>query len=180
VTNRPDDDWSLLERARREPAALAELFRRHRDAVFRHALVRTGDTDAANDITQELFLRLAQYRRPVFRRARFSTWLYRVTANLAADAWRRVRRETRYEGTAPEITVCGNAEHEADLARVLKVMATLPDRQRQAFELRILEQWSTEETAAAMQISSGAVKTHLHRALTAVRTQLEDTQCLTT
>ena len=92
VTSPPDDDWSLLARARKDPAALAELFRRHRDSAWRFALARCGDPDLASDITQELFLRLAEYRRPVFRRAKFTTWLYRVTANLAVDEWRRQAR----------------------------------------------------------------------------------------
>ena len=57
----------------------------------------------------------------------------------------------------------------------MAVMGTLPERQRQTFHLRMLEQWSTEDTAAAMGITTGSVKTHLQRALQAVRTQLEET-----
>ncbi len=167
-----DDDWQLLSRSRQDPEALAELFRRHRDTVFRFAMARTGDEELANDITQELFLRLATYRRPVFRKARFSTWLYRVTANIATDQWRRSKpqlAEPLQEPAAP-----GAEEAGADLDRVLAVMGELPRRQREVFHLRILEQWPEEDTAAALGINKGSVKTHLHRALGAIRTQLEE------
>ncbi len=175
MTSPRDDDWALLARVRRDPAALGELFQRHRDAVFRFAYARTRHIEDANEITQEVFLRLAGYRRPVFRRARFTTWLYRVTVNLAVDEWRRRNRASEVplheyaESSAPS-----SAEAHTDLERVLGVMETLSERQREAFELRILEQWSLKETAAAMGISSGSVKTHLYRALSAIRKQLEE------
>ena len=175
MTSPPDDDWSLLSRARRDRSALAELFRRHRDSVWRFALARCGDPELASDITQELFLRLADYRRPVFRKAKFTTWLYRVTANLAVDEWRRQARTEAGELDDAMSPVESGAEQQADLARVMAVMGTLPERQRQTFHLRMLEQWSTEDTAAAMGITTGSVKTHLQRALQAVRTQLEET-----
>ena len=175
MTNPPDDDWSLLARAGKDPGALAELFRRHRDSAWRFALARCGDPDLASDITQELFLRLADYRRPVFRKAKFTTWLYRVTANLAVDEWRRQTRSEAGEFDERMRPVESGAEQQADLARVMAVMGTLPERQRQAFHLRMLEQWSTEDTAAAMGITTGSVKTHLQRALQAVRTHLEET-----
>ncbi len=175
MTRRQDDDWSLLARARRDPEALGELFARHRDSVFRFALARCGDEDTANDITQELFLRLASYRRPVFRKARFTTWLYRVTANLAVDEWRRQARHRAEPADEQVIAVKSEAETHTDLDRVMRAMGDLPERQRQAFHLRMLEQWSTEDTAAAMGVSTGSVKTHLARALVAVRTQLEET-----
>lgn len=167
-----DDDWQLLARARRDPAALGELFRRYRDTVFRFAMARTGDSDLANDITQELFLRLARHRRPVFRRAKFSTWLYRVTANIATDQWRR--QAARPAAPLEEPVGAGGLEASIDLDRVLAVLDSLPARQREVFHLRILEQWSVEETATALGINIGSVKTHLHRALGAVRTQLEE------
>jgi RNA polymerase sigma-70 factor (ECF subfamily) len=172
VNSPQDDDWQLLTRTRKDPEALAELFRRHRDTIFRFAMARTGDEELANDITQELFLRLASYRRPVFRRARFSTWLYRVTANIATDEWRR--RSQRQWEPLQEHAVPDNNEARADLDRVLAIMAELPARQREVFHLRILEQWPVEDTAATLGITIGSVKTHLHRALGAVRAQLEE------
>ena len=175
MSSPPDDDWSLFARVRREPGALDQLFRRHRDLVFRVAYARCGNESDANDITQEVFLQLANHRRPILRRARFTTWLYRVAANTATDAWRRRQRRAEtgldhfLEPSAP-----GDAEARQELEQVLNLVATLPERQKQVFELRILEQWSLEETAAALGVSSGSVKTHLHRALGAVRKQLED------
>lgn len=170
----PVDDWTLLAVAGEERSALETLFRRHRDLVFRIAYARLRDVDAANDLTQEVFLRLARHRRPVFRGGRFTTWLYRVTANLAADEWRRRRRQpVACEGSLPDEGRESMAAEQVDLARVLAILARLPRRQREAFELRILEAWSVAEAAAAMGVTEGSVKTHLHRALNTVRRELE-------
>ena len=124
MTDRQDDDWYLLARARKDPQALADLFYRHRDTVFRFAMARCGDEDLANDITQELFLRLASYRRPVFRRARFSTWLYRVTANIATDQWRR--RAPAITEPYAEAEAASGDEARADLDRVIATMGDIP------------------------------------------------------
>lgn len=170
----PVDDWTLLAVAGEERSALEMLFRRHRDTVFRFAYARLRDVESANDLTQEVFLRLARYRRPVFRGGRFTTWLYRVTANLAADEWRRRRREPLVgEPSLPDEGREAMAAERVDCARVLAMLALLPRRQREAFELRILEEWSVAEAAAAMGVTEGSVKTHLHRALNAVRRELE-------
>lgn len=174
MSSPPADDWDLLASVRRDPTALDTLFRRHRDTVFRFAYARLQNEDDANDLTQEVFLRLGSYRRPVFRRARFSTWLYRVTANLAADEWRRRQRVTTVAGNDEEAEAPANPAAAKDLDRVLALLPELPERQRETLVLRILEGWSVAETAAAMGISNGSVKTHLHRALESVRRQLED------
>ncbi len=166
------DDWTLLGRASREPAALATLFERHRDTVFRFAYGRLRDEDAANEATQEVFLRLAKLGRPMLRRAKFTTWLYQVTRNVAVDEIRRRARESG-EPLLAEPRVEESATANAELNVVLRILETLPDRQREVFALRMLEGWSVGDTARAMGVSEGSVKTHLHRALNAVRQKLE-------
>ena len=87
----PDDDLDLL--VRRAQAGDAEAFdrlaARCRDRIYRWALVRIGDADEADDVTQTGLVRLATHLDRYDGRSRFTTWLYRVTANAAGGWFRR-------------------------------------------------------------------------------------------
>lgn len=176
------DDWSLLLEV--DPAiGIERLFDRHRDYVYRLARgVLGGDASLADDVTQEVFLRLSR-RRPHWRpRARFTTWLYRVTLNVARELGRRAARERpaadRVE-PAPELQGSGTAQ-DAALLDVYRALARLPERQRTAVVLRHLEGFDTRETARVMGCREGSVKTHLHRALARLRELLGDDESAST
>ncbi|MEM8934681.1 MAG: RNA polymerase sigma factor [Acidobacteriota bacterium] len=158
------DDWRLLLDGD-APDRIGLLFERHRDYVYRLAWGFVSDPSLAEDVTQEVFLRLAR-KRPHWRpRARFTTWLYRVTLNVSRELGRRARKEPPTTDTVdPTISAPDPA-----LADLQVALARLPDRQREAVVLRHLEGLSTRETAQVMGCREGSVKTHLHRALAALR-----------
>lgn len=175
------EDWALLARAG-ERSALGTLFERHRDFVFRIAWSQVRDLELAEDVVQDVFVRLHQGHRRWRPRAAFRTWLYGVARNTARELTRRQRRDRAATfvdgGLAPsrvEAGVAGGIEGEAVAARdpVLgdlgPALDALPARQREAVVLRHLEGMSTAEAAVAMRLSKGSVKTHLHRALKALR-----------
>lgn len=163
---RAGDDWRLLA-AEDTNDALEQLFDRHKDFVFRTAWGLVGERTHAEDVTQEVFLRLAQGRRRWRPRARFRTLLYRITVNTARELGRRHRREASLESAdEPSATPPAALGELDDLARAL---GGLPGRQREAVVLRLLEGRSTRETAAVMGCRTGTVKAHLHRALAALR-----------
>lgn len=159
-------DWTLLGQAHENALALTELFTRHRDFVYRLTYSRTGDHHAAEDITQELFLSIAGRKRRFFRGAKFRTWLYRVASNRSIDYLRKHKRDPvmPLDEARAGSTQHNQAEHNSELDLVLKAIRRLPKRQQEVAILRLLEGLSTEETAAHLSISSGSVKTHLHRA----------------
>ncbi len=160
------DDWHLLAAAQAGEGGFDTLFTRHKDYVYRLAWGFTGDYALADDVTQEVFVRLVKSKRwqP---RARFRTWLYKIVLNTSRELRRRHRREidelpSDYDDrTAPE-----HVGHDRELARALE---RLPDRQREVVVLRFYEELSTKETARIMGCREGTVKTHLHRALVALR-----------
>ncbi len=166
-----EDDFELANRAGRDPDAFAELFRRHRHYVYRLAYGLVGDAPTAEDLCQSVFLQIARRRRPLLRRAAFRTWLYTVTVNATRSEWRR--RQRRQEPLDEhEIVDAGGsrrAERDSELGQLLRALERLPTRQREALVLRHLEGLSTEETARAMGCSTGSVKTHLSRAMQALR-----------
>ncbi|ETX05067.1 RNA polymerase sigma factor [Candidatus Entotheonella palauensis] len=162
------DDWQLLATAQAGEGGFDMLFARHKDYVYRLAWGFTGDHALADDVTQEVFLRLVKTKRwqP---KALFRTWLYKIVLNTSRELRRRHRRETdalpsdydERRGAEPE-----DGKHDHEVAKALK---NLPERQREVVVLRFYEELSTKETARIMGCREGTVKTHLHRALVALR-----------
>lgn len=164
-----ESDWDLLNRLGRDPAALEVLFRRHRDFVFRLAWSRIRDHHLAEEVTQEVFYRIAKGRKPFFKGAKFRTWLYRVVCNQVSDQCRKSARMLPLD--AEPVATTAAPETSTDLQQIIAALPDLPDRQREVFLLRMLEGFSTRETAKALKISPGSVKTHLHRATVRLRAE---------
>lgn len=174
--NRAQDDWDLLAMAPQDRAALEQLFQRHRHYVFRVAWSLLGEDAAAEDVVQEVFLRLQSGRLRASRRARFTTWFYQVTLNTAREQARKRRRlwgaapaEEALRDTPDAAADPGRLDRLRDLSRAL---ATLPIRQREVVVLRFLEGFDTAETAEILGCRQGTVKAHLHRATLSLRDRL--------
>ena len=168
----PSDDWRLLSGASDAFHGLDTLFERHKDYVFRVAWGFLGDRELAEDVTQEVFLRLAKGRRRWRPRARLRTLLYQIALNTCREIRRRRARDARLTSDAVtrEDTVPARDPRLADLARALDVLS---QRQREAVVLRFYEGLDTRETAKVMGCRQGTVKSHLHRALEALRRAME-------
>jgi RNA polymerase sigma-70 factor (ECF subfamily) len=155
--------------------------------AFRIAQIATRDRDEALDIVQDAMLQLTRRyaRRPA---TEWPPLFYRILGNKIRD-WQRhqsVRRrlllwrDTNDESTpdptelAPDPAAHGaeRLQREQALRRLESALRVLPTRQRQAFELRLWQGFSVEDTARAMGCSQGSVKTHLFRALRSLREQL--------
>lgn len=169
-----DADWHLLASARNERRSLEILFERHRDFVFRVAWGLVGEHTAAEDVTQEVFLRLLESRRRWRRRARFRTFVYGVTLNVSREQQRRGARESPAHDEAIEaLTPPVEPPAVGELRDLSKALGRLSRRQREVVVLRCLEGLSTREAAQAMKCREGTVKIHLHRGLAALRQALE-------
>lgn len=167
-----DDDWRLLTAPCGGEDGLGLLFTRHKDYVYRLAWGFLGSRSLAEDVTQEVFLRLAKGRSRWWPRAKFRTWLYQVTLNTAREFRRRRQRDAQpltdealERQTAPDPPTLARA----DLSRALDL---LPQRQREVVVLRFYEGLSTKETARIMRCREGTIKSHLHRALATLRQAL--------
>ena len=92
----PDDEATLIERARRDDmTAWALLYRRHHGSVLRHVLHMTGKSSAAEDLVQETFAR-ALVALPSFSgRSAFRTWLHGIAINLVRNDYRSTQRAQR-------------------------------------------------------------------------------------
>jgi RNA polymerase sigma-70 factor (ECF subfamily) len=142
----------------------AELFARYRRKVFYACQGFFSDSQAAEDATQETFLRAYRNIRG-FHQGDFSGWLMRIAKNVCIDEWRRRRRETGLDETDlakwPDPNrLDSSCEARLMAERVRQEMGLLPNEQRQCLELRI-EGCSYEETAQRTGLGIGAVKSHI-------------------
>ncbi len=174
-----DDAHLLAAYAAGDRAAARILTQRLTPVVFAQAWRLLGDKAEAEDVTQESMMRLWRIA-PEWEqgRAKVTTWLYRVTANLCTDRLRARKRTTPGLDQIPEQIDPAPA---ADAGLQLKArqqalraaLADLPERQRDAVALRHLEGFSNPEIAERLEISVEAVESLLSRGKRALKAGLE-------
>jgi RNA polymerase sigma-70 factor, ECF subfamily len=164
-------DSELLEGLRRgEPRAFDALFERHWSAVYGVLFRLTGTREEAEDLAQEVFLKLYQ-RAPGGGEANVGGWLYRVATNLGYNSLRSRRRRGGREARVAELEsgiVGGDSPLAAVIAAetrlaVREVLAVLPERQQAILILRH-QGLSYAEVAVALGVAPGSVGTLLARA----------------
>lgn len=167
-----DELSALVDAARSgDRAAYDELVRRTWSDTFALAHRLTGDEDDALEVCQEAYLRAHRGLRRFRGEARFTTWLYRITANCASTHLVRRRRHRHEEldridavdGT-PAHDPVGRAESALLRDRVRTAIAALPPRLRAVVVLRDIYDLPHEAIAAELGISESAAKVRLHRA----------------
>jgi len=145
------------------------FYRSKRLVIVQALAVALGDADVAADATDEAMTRAYERWRTVGQLDRPEGWVYRVASNWALSIFRRRRRSLHrmYDPAVAEATrTIDPAVHRA--------VAALDVKQRSVVVCRHLLGWSVAETATALGISEGTVKSRLHRATTTLRTQLRD------
>ena len=188
-----DPDVRLMLKVRDEDSAAAfeELMLRYQNRLLTilHHLV--GDRTLAEDLAQDVFLRIYRARKSYEPGAKFSTWLFTIANNVARNAKRtlRRRREVGVAGQGSGSMAVNTLEHlaqeasglmptrqfdKAEMADIVRMaMDTLNQRQRLAVLLSKFESMSYLEIAEAMELSVQAVKSLLSRARGALREILE-------
>ena len=183
---RQDPEVRLMLRVRDgDAAAFAELERVYRTRVLGWFCRRLGDRSEAEDLTQEVFLRLYRARHSYEPRARFATWVFHITQNVARNALRSRRRrpcvrlETAAEPGLAETWLPDRAEPPSrpmerhELAGVVRAaVAGLADRQRAAVELHQFDDLTYREVAAELDMTAKAAKSLLYRARNQLRVVL--------
>ena len=166
----PDDVHELLRR-RKYDEALERLLDAYEQKVYRMAVMMLRDRGRAEDVTQDIFLKLWRALPSYDGRAALSTWLYTIARNTCLSA---VRLESYRRTTA---LPSAEEPHTGSIRPVdvaLKAsLARLPEVQRAIITLFYFEDRSVAEVAAMMGLPEGTVKSHLHRARRALGEMLE-------
>lgn len=155
-------------------AWLAALHREHYRDLVRMAGLLLHDRGASEEVVQDAFVKLHVGWRSVRDPDRAAAWLRSAVLNGARSRLRHVGVRRRYQlvgrrsqESAEDTVLAGEARD-----RVAVALRALPVRQREAVVLRYYLDLSEAQMADAMGISTGSVKTHLHRGLAALHTQL--------
>ncbi len=167
---------------REGPIDLEGLVGEYADRVYGIALRITGSPEEAEDATQDVFLSAFRHRDRFRGEANVGTWLYRIAVNAALQIVRRRRPVEPLERTgyaSAEVLdwsteLLQRLELSELHATIARGMALLPEEARVALVLRDVEQFSTAETAAILEISEAAVKSRLRRARVLLREYLSD------
>lgn len=182
------DEETLCEAfARGDEAAFRSIVEGYGGRVLNTCLGMLRSVQDAEDLTQEVFVRVYE-RRDQFRgEARLSTWIYRITVNLCLAHLRKARRQKRFafltslwgdDGTslrhdAPDYVHPGIlAEQQEEAALLFRAIDHLPDKQRAVFVLVYVEGLPQTKVAATLESSVGAVESLLQRAKQRLRQEL--------
>jgi RNA polymerase sigma-70 factor, ECF subfamily len=169
---------------RGDTSAFEKVIERHQSLVAGTVARMLGSNSDVEDIAQQVFIRVWKSARRYVPRAKFTTWLLKITRNLVFNELRRSKRHAHVPlqsepGTedpplkdetnpAPDASLL-----EAELRQAIEeAIMQLPDSQRMAIVLRRYEQLSYEEIAEVLDLSVPAVKSVLFRARTELRSRL--------
>jgi RNA polymerase sigma factor (sigma-70 family) len=177
---------NLLQATPDEPEAFGIFYRRHVDAVLSFFRVRTGDPELAADLMAETFA-AALLAAPRFKRRREPAvaWLFTIGRHKLIDSWRRGRVEDaarRKLGMEPmELDDGGLAridamvDEERDPLPLLELMKRLPPDQREALQMRVLDEREYVDIAAELECSEAVIRQRVSRATRSLR-QLRESE----
>ncbi|MEM7386466.1 MAG: sigma-70 family RNA polymerase sigma factor [Verrucomicrobiota bacterium] len=179
-----DIEW-MLQVGQGDVEAFERLVKRHQDSVVATVVRMLGDSDEAQDIAQQVFVRVWKSAGRYQPTAKFTTWLFTITKNL-------VYNETRRRSRRPQVSLEEQQEKRvfpiepvaverpddealhAEMTRAIdEAIETLPENQRIALVLRRFELLSYEEIAKIMELTVPSVKSLLFRARSHLRQALE-------
>ncbi|HEX6202784.1 MAG TPA: RNA polymerase sigma factor [Thermoanaerobaculia bacterium] len=168
-----DPGRTLARAAEGDEAAFALLVRRHESMVFGLAWNALGDGALAEEVAQEVFLRLYRRLGTIESEEHLVSWLRRVTGQRVVDVVRRRRPALPLDALPEPAQPAGPSEPEPLLGRRLRrLVRGLPAEQRVALLLRYQEEMAPREIAAALDLPVNTVKSRVQRALATLRRQL--------
>lgn len=168
----------MVESARVDPQAFAELYRRYVTRVYAFAYRRTDSTAVAEDITSATFERaLRSLGSFTWRSSGFGPWLFRIASNELVDHYRRTSRATSERALRAATAINPNRPVDPveaivdrdSVAELLDAMDRLNPRYQQALSLRYLSGLTSDEAAAAMGTSKATMAVVVFRATRALR-----------
>ncbi|HWM92074.1 MAG TPA: RNA polymerase sigma factor [Thermoanaerobaculia bacterium] len=169
----PSPDLLLARRAAAGQAdAWDELIDRYGGKLYNLALHFAGSREEAEDLTQEIFLRLYQNLRQYRGGCPLAAWALRLSRNLCIDHYRRGRQERRSLLVSEEVLahlpagddVQAEAQGREEVQAVHQALGEMPEDMAEVVLLRDLQGWSLEEVSTYLEIPVGTVKSRLHRA----------------
>ena len=174
----PGDEQLMLAYGRGDAGAFETLYRRHRGPLYRFVLRALKQRSAAEELFQEVWMRVIESRSRYAPQARFSTWLYTIAHNLLVDHWRKKGLAIAALDTEDVALESANPARQAEaresLARLLQAIEALPPAQREAFLLHEEAGMTVAEIAAVTGAGEEAAKSRLRYAMAKLKAALGD------
>jgi RNA polymerase sigma-70 factor (ECF subfamily) len=158
-----------------------QLYRMHHARVLRLCRLLLSDPHEADDVAQEVFIKVFQAFQQEDRAMVWGPWISRVAVNACRDrrrsGWWKWWRERHEEFVEADLRASGRTPEQEALSNetrrhVWRSFRSLSARQQEVFVLRHLEGWSTQEVAETLGLNPGSVKRHLYRAVHHMRKEL--------
>jgi RNA polymerase sigma-70 factor (ECF subfamily) len=173
----PDSVETLIQQCLQgDQAAWQRIVQQHWRKVFNVAYKFVGRHDEAEDLTQDIFLKVFKSLGTFDRRANFQTWLISVSRNLCIDHYRSVRKEREsvdrgvdtdtLAPVSPEAGPMAALEQQDRVALLRQALATLNPTLREAVVMRDLQELSDQEIASKLDLPEGTVKSRINRGRT--------------
>jgi RNA polymerase sigma-70 factor (ECF subfamily) len=166
-----------------DQVAWEEIVRLHRRKVFNIAYKFVGKHDLAEDLTQDIFLKLYRSLDTFDRRANFQTWLISVSRNLCIDHYRSVRKERETinrdvdASTLTPVSRDRSAYSQLELRDRVQLLRAaldmLPDTLRTAVLMRDIQELTYQEIADTLHVPEGTVKSRINRGRTELSRQIQ-------
>ena len=183
----PSDTDALIERCLAgDQQAWDQIVRQHWRKVFNLAYKFVGRHDEAEDLAQDVFLKIFKALHTFDRRANFQTWLISISRNLCIDHYRSVRKEretmardvdaSQLTPASRERSPLGELEQLDLRQRIRTALAELPPTLREAVVLRDLQEFSYQEIADKLHLPEGTVKSRINRGRLELARQLRRLQ----
>lgn len=175
---RNDSDEALVDRARRgDEPAFASLVERHYGTIYRIAYKWCGERADAEDVAQEVCIKLARALATFRGEARFSTWVTRMTINAVQDLCRaraRRRRDVTAMALVEGESLAPEPCHGVAAAELWRAVRELPAKQRDCVLLVYGEGMNHGQAAAVLGCGASTVSWHVHEARKRLKRRLED------
>ena len=151
-------------------ARLGELFERHHGKLYNFLFRLSRDRSIAEDLVQEVFVRMLKYRGTYKTEAEFAPWMYKLARNAATDLWRARPKELQHEPDAPEPAAelahpVDTMDERAKRARLARALEALPREKRELLLLARFSEMRYDEIGELLGTSVGAIKVRVHRAM---------------
>lgn len=177
-----NDEQLMLEYQKGVIQAMDELLARYQNPVYHFCIRLSHDATEAQDITQDVFLRVHQQKDRYISQGYFRTWLFGIAHNLCVSAYRRKKwiacwpkikdSDQPQDFPSPDPSPQENTESKEMQSVLRKCIQGLPFLQKEALILREYENMDYQEIAKILKKSLGTVKTLIHRARSNLKNEL--------
>ena len=182
MSQKESDETLMLEYAKGDAAAFESLYQRYKDAMYRYLLRQCQNSAIAEELFQDIWLRIVNARQDYTVKASFRTWLYQIAHNRLIDHYRRqntrklesylenaiLEKAATTEANDPQRIVNGQQQ----AAYLIELIADLPEAQREAFLLKEEAGMTLDEIAAATGANRETVKSRLRYAFKRLREKM--------